>query len=101
MEVYVVCEERICEFAQLEVGHMAEVRIGMRGGMGNEKRAEKFRNLWISSDESEPEKVRSESSSAEEVDGKKIQEELEKKATQALEEGGRNKLSCSCVSIDR
>ena len=70
---------------------MAEALTGMKGGIENQKRAKKFWNPWISSGESEPEKVSSESSSAEEVDGKKIQVEQEKKVTQALEEGERRK----------
>ena len=56
--------------------------------MRNKKRAKKYRNPWISSEESEPEKVGSGDSSAGEIGGGKAQEACEQSATQALEEGG-------------
>ena len=68
------------ELAELEEGRTAEVLIGMKGGMENRNRT-KYRKPRKSSDESEPEEVRSESSSAEEMDGKKAQEAFEKMAT--------------------
>ena len=88
--VYVVCKGRSLrwrELARLEEGMTAEVPVELKGGAGK-KRAKKRNNPWNSpSSESEQEKVRSESSSAGETD-KKIQEELEKKVAQAMEEGG-------------
>ena len=42
----------------------------MKGGLGNKKRAKKYRNPWLSSEESEPEKVGSGDGSAEEIAGK-------------------------------
>ena len=45
--------------------------------MGHQKRAEKYRNPWVSSEESEPEKVVSGESSAEEIAGNKARDAFE------------------------
>ena len=83
--VYIICEGRRLrwrELARLEEGKTAEVLVELKGGAGK-KRAKKSSNPWNTpSSESEPERVLSENGT------KKIQEELEKKVAQAMEEGG-------------
>ena len=80
MEVCVTSDGRRLlwrELAELEEGKTAEAWVGMKGGMGNEKRAKKCRDLWVSSEESEREKVGPGESSAEEIAGKNAQEAFE------------------------
>ena len=71
--------------------------MDMRGGMGNWKKTRKGRNLseyvnsWLTLEEteqSEPERVGSGSSSAEEAAVKETQEALERLVEQEKEEGG-------------
>ena len=92
IELYVICEVRLSwkELTELEDGKTAEVMVRMGGGMGKKKSR---KNPWITptqSSGSEPEMVRTEtgSSTVEERDDEKLQEVLERKVTQALEEGG-------------
>ena len=92
VQVYVVGWERGLswrELAELEEGKTAEALVGLKGGMGNKKRAKKYRNPWVSAEESERKKVGSGDSSAEEIAVHKAQEAFEQLATQAMEEGGR------------
>ena len=78
------------DLAELGDGKTAEVMVELTGGMSKKKSK---KNPWItpsqSSSGSEPEIIRTETggSSAEERDNEKFQEVLEKKVTEALEEG--------------
>ena len=92
--LYVICEGRRLswrDLAELGDGKTAEVMIELKGVMSKKKSK---KNPWNtpsqSSSGSEPEIIRTETggSSVEERDDEKLQEVLEKKVTEALEEGG-------------
>ena len=91
--LYVICEGRRLswrDLAELGDGKTAEVMIELKGVMSKKKSK---KNPWNtpsqSSSGSEPEIIRTETggSSVEERDDEKLQEVLEKKVTEALEEG--------------
>ena len=92
MGLYVICERRRLFWEGFGgVGKTAEVMVELRVGMGKNKGK---KNPWItpsqSSSGSEAEIIRTETegSSAEERENEKLQEVLERKVTEALEEGG-------------
>ena len=88
-EVYVTNQgrrETWKSVAAMEDGRAIEVTVKMKGGVGK-KRGKKNRNPWNTpSSESEPEKIQSGSSSADEADQQQMQEELQRKVAQAMEQ---------------
>ena len=93
MGLYVICEGRRLwwgELSELRDGKTAEVMVELRGGMGKKKGR---KNSWItpsqSSSGSEPKMIRTETggNQAGERNDERLQEVLERKVKEALEEG--------------
>ena len=93
VDLYVICEGRRLswgELSELRDGKTAEVMVELKGGMGKKKGR---KNPWVtpsqSSSGSEPEMIRTEKggNQVRERDDERLQEVLEKKVKEALEEG--------------
>ena len=89
MGLYVICEGRRLS-SGLRDGKTAEVMVELKGGMGKKKGR---KNPWVtpsqSSSGSEPEMIKTETggNQVKERDDERLQEVLEKKVKEALEEG--------------